>query len=290
MCLRRDFATRTAAARVFSAWTPIGKVGIPRPDIRQDLLKSWPRNVRLVPTFCDDRCTNAKGKSCNCECGGANHGGFTKAVDYGSRPDPKALTDKGIKDEIRQLKKRSEHITDELRIADARSKKETELFKESASMERRYDALEKELGRRDMEKPGKKESAAAREAMGVDSPTAPKDEAVLHELDKFDLGGEKMVDHLVTNSDLFTGKVDVASLKRALRDNGRLTDKAEKAIDRAVAKAAKPPKAVVRLEEMVLSDRVPEDLETEAKIIVNRNDGEGAREFLAELKRAGFLD
>lgn len=38
-------------------------------------------NSEGVCEFCDERCYNAKGKKCDCVCGGINHGkGLTRAI------------------------------------------------------------------------------------------------------------------------------------------------------------------------------------------------------------------
>lgn len=63
-----------------------------------------------MASFCDDRCTNATGKSCDCECGGANHGGFTKAVDRSEHENPLTLSDRELKNEIRALEKRLDFL------------------------------------------------------------------------------------------------------------------------------------------------------------------------------------
>lgn len=44
-----------------------------------------------------------------------------------------------------------------------------------------------------------------------------------------------------------------------------------------------------RLEELLLSDRLPEDFEDQANGLLATKDNQGAKELLAELKMAGFL-
>ena len=113
---------------------------------------------------CDIRCTNATGKSCDCECGGANHGGYTTAIDHTSRSHPGGLEDGEIQDELRYMEKRSEFLTGELRRNDPSApngKTAREMEKELASMDKRYDALEKETDKRS----GKDKVKAARAEM-----------------------------------------------------------------------------------------------------------------------------
>lgn len=59
-----------------------------------------------MPSSCDERCLKASGSSCDCECGGANHGGFTKAVDYSNRSPVSGLTDSALQKEKKQLQNR----------------------------------------------------------------------------------------------------------------------------------------------------------------------------------------
>lgn len=236
-----------------------------------------------MPSFCDSRCTGASGKSCDCECGGANHGASKQgktltAIDRTGHDSPSSLTDAQIKREVKVLKDQAE------RAVTSGEMTTTEIEKELKSIHTRSEELLNESDKRS----GKDKVKEARAALG--QPTPPTDEMILFELDKFDLGSDKMVGHLTDHSNPHNGQVNVTKLKADLLVMGRLSEKAERAINRAVAKAANPPKSVAKLEELVISDRVPEDLETEARGLVRRSDAQGAKEFLSELKLAGFLD
>ncbi len=59
---------------------------------------------------CDERCTNARGPSCDCSCGGANHG--TKrlvefTIEVGSVPVARNQPDLAVAEEFRAAKKRA---------------------------------------------------------------------------------------------------------------------------------------------------------------------------------------
>ncbi len=105
-------------------------------------------------------------------------------------------------------------------------------------MEQRYDALEKERDRREMEKPGKKEAAAARKRMS----------------NKCSCSGNVGGAHF-SDCPLF-----------------------------------RQSKSAAKLEELVLSDRLPEEFEEEANGLISANDEKGSKQLLEELKLAGFLD
>lgn len=111
-----------------------------------------------MASFCDERCTNATGSSCDCECGGANHGGLVPAVggvmqddgivdglsaiDRSGRDRPLTLSDKEIRDEIRALQKQTARLKD----FDDKAEKD----KEATSIEKRYSELLAEQKRREM--------------------------------------------------------------------------------------------------------------------------------------------
>ena len=117
-----------------------------------------------MTSFCDDRCTNAKGESCDCECGGANHGGFTKAVDRSGHENPLILSDKELQREYRDLEKRLDFVADQIDKVEDQVDSATsdpsvslpdeatadELRKEQKSVEARLYALEQEKERREL--------------------------------------------------------------------------------------------------------------------------------------------
>lgn len=114
-------------------------------------------------SFCDDRCTNASGNSCDCECGGQNHGAFAKAgtaavggspsggsevlfaSDRSEREVPLVLSDRELKSEIRSLQAQAH------RLAEQKDKYSTraEAAAEGTSIEKRYSELLAEQKRRD---------------------------------------------------------------------------------------------------------------------------------------------
>ncbi len=103
-------------------------------------------------SFCDDRCTNASGSSCDCECGGANHGGFSKAVDRSEYPNPLTLDDRELKREAAVLGNRKATVQDEIKKHGHGTSGEPvveELYKELASLNGREKAVAQEQNRRE---------------------------------------------------------------------------------------------------------------------------------------------
>lgn len=100
----------------------------------------------MASSFCDDRCTNASGKSCDCECGGANHGGSSlSAIDRTGHDSVVSLDDRELRREEKVLQSQA------ARLRENKDKfvSKDEVAKEADSIQKRAEEIRAEIRRRD---------------------------------------------------------------------------------------------------------------------------------------------
>lgn len=136
-----------------------------------------------MSSFCDSRCTGASGKSCDCECGGTNHGGrkagkTLKAIDRSHNPNPNNMKADDIDEELSALTAQAERANEPGLFSEAEKDKELE------SIDDRRDQLEFEQDRRS----GKDKVREARAAMSGEKVLKPSDVQKLED-EFYDLKG-----------------------------------------------------------------------------------------------------